>query len=113
VLRVPACCAFLLQVLNLVVTCVQIGVSGEHCGDPTSISFLASCKIDFVSCAPFRIPVAKVAAAQAQIEKSGRCCKQCVAVIPLLTICSYRAVPGEETFLERADLLSNIVSGKV
>jgi hypothetical protein len=86
VLRVPACCAFLLQVLNLVVTCVQIGVSGEHCGDPTSISFLASCNIDFVSCAPFRIPVAKVAAAQAQIEKSGRCCIQCVVAILLLTV---------------------------
>ena len=47
---------------------LKIGVCGEHGGDPKSISFFNSIGLDYVSCSPFRVPVAKLAAAQAEIE---------------------------------------------
>ena len=46
---------------------LQIGVHGEHGGDPMSIHFFDRIGMDYVSCSPYRIPVAKVAAAQAHI----------------------------------------------
>ena len=47
---------------------LKIGVCGEHGGDPKSIRFFNSVGLDYVSCSPFRVPVAKLAAAQAEIE---------------------------------------------
>jgi len=44
---------------------LHIGVCGEHGGDPESIEFFARAGLDYVSCSPFRVPVARVAAAQA------------------------------------------------
>jgi pyruvate, orthophosphate dikinase len=44
---------------------LKLGVCGEHAGDPDSIDFFHHCGIDYVSCSPFRVPVARVAAAQA------------------------------------------------
>jgi len=44
---------------------LKLGVCGEHGGDPASISFFGSCGLDYVSCSPFRVPVARLAAAQA------------------------------------------------
>ena len=44
---------------------LQIGICGEHGGDPESIEFFAAAGLDYVSCSPFRVPVARVAAAQA------------------------------------------------
>lgn len=46
---------------------VHLGACGEHAGDPDSISFLDNCGLDYVSCSPYRVPVARVAAAQATI----------------------------------------------
>jgi pyruvate,orthophosphate dikinase len=46
---------------------LKCGVCGEHGGDPNSIKFVASIGLDYVSCSPFRIPVARIAAAQAAI----------------------------------------------
>ena len=46
---------------------IQLGVCGEHGGDPESIRFFAEAGIDYVSCSPFRVPIARVAAAQAAI----------------------------------------------
>ncbi len=51
--------------------CLQIGVHGEHGGDPMSIHFFDRIGMDYVSCSPYRIPVAKVAAAQAHIEETA------------------------------------------
>ncbi|ORM35974.1 putative PEP-binding protein [Williamsia sp. 1135] len=50
---------------------VKLGVCGEHGGDPASISFLNSIGLDYVSCSPRRVPVARLAAAHATLE-SGR-----------------------------------------
>ncbi len=49
---------------------LMCGVCGEHGGDPASIKFFNSVGVDYVSCSPFRVPVARLAAAQAAIEQS-------------------------------------------
>jgi pyruvate,orthophosphate dikinase len=46
---------------------LKTGVCGEHGGDPASIAFVASCGLDYVSCSPYRVPVARLAAAQAAL----------------------------------------------
>jgi len=48
---------------------LEIGVCGEHAGDPRSIHFFQSIGVDYISCSPFRLPVARLAAAQAAIEE--------------------------------------------
>lgn len=47
---------------------LRTGICGEHGGDPKSIVFAQSCGMDYVSCSPFRIPIARLAAAQAVIK---------------------------------------------
>jgi pyruvate,orthophosphate dikinase len=47
---------------------LEIGVCGEHGGDPASIAFFDSVGLDYVSCSPFRVPVARLAAAQAALQ---------------------------------------------
>jgi len=49
---------------------LEIGVCGEHGGDPDSIAFLLKAGVDYVSCSPFRVPIARLAAAQAVISSS-------------------------------------------
>ena len=48
---------------------LKIGICGEHGGDPQSIAFCHEVGLDYVSCSPFRVPVARLAAAQAAIAK--------------------------------------------
>jgi pyruvate,orthophosphate dikinase len=47
---------------------LELGVCGEHGGDPDSIAFFHRAGLDYVSCSPFRLPVARVAAAQAALS---------------------------------------------
>jgi pyruvate,orthophosphate dikinase len=47
---------------------LKLGICGEHGGDPASIAFCESIGLDYVSCSPYRVPVARLAAAQAAIE---------------------------------------------
>jgi pyruvate,orthophosphate dikinase len=47
---------------------IGLGICGEHGGDPRSIRFFARAGLDYVSCSPYRVPVARIAAAQAAIE---------------------------------------------
>lgn len=49
---------------------LKIGVCGEHGGDPRSIEFFFNAGMDYVSCSPYRVPVARLAAAQANIKKN-------------------------------------------
>ncbi|MDF1608545.1 pyruvate, phosphate dikinase [Hoeflea sp. YIM 152468] len=49
---------------------IKLGICGEHGGDPASVKFCDSVGLDYVSCSPFRVPIARLAAAQAAIEKS-------------------------------------------
>jgi len=48
---------------------IKLGICGEHGGDPKSIEFCAKVGLDYVSCSPYRVPVARLAAAQAQLKK--------------------------------------------
>ena len=48
---------------------LEVGVCGEHGGDPQSIAFFDSCGVSYVSCSPLRIPLARLAAAQAAISR--------------------------------------------
>jgi pyruvate,orthophosphate dikinase len=47
---------------------LKLGICGEHGGDPDSIQFFHEAWLDYVSCSPFRIPIARIAAAQAAIK---------------------------------------------
>jgi len=47
---------------------IKLGICGEHGGDPSSVEFCHDVGLDYVSCSPFRVPVARLAAAQAQIK---------------------------------------------
>ncbi len=47
---------------------IKLGICGEHGGDPSSIEFCHNVGLNYVSCSPFRVPVARLAAAQAQVK---------------------------------------------
>ena len=49
---------------------IHLGICGEHGGDPASIEFCESVGLDYVSCSPFRVPIARLAAAQAKIKNN-------------------------------------------
>ncbi|MBS1861471.1 MAG: pyruvate, phosphate dikinase [Actinobacteria bacterium] len=51
---------------------LKLGICGEHGGDPDSIDFFHNSGIDYVSCSPYRVPVARVAAAQSAIRANGK-----------------------------------------
>jgi len=48
---------------------LKLGICGEHGGDPTSIEFCEKVKLNYVSCSPYRVPIARLAAAQAYLKK--------------------------------------------
>ena len=48
---------------------LKLGICGEHGGDPASVSFCHEVRLDYVSCSPFRVPIARLAAAQAALGK--------------------------------------------
>ena len=47
---------------------LKLGICGEHGGDPSSVEFCHNTGLDYVSCSPFRVPIARLAAAQAAIK---------------------------------------------
>lgn len=50
---------------------IKLGICGEHGGDPSSIDFCYKVGLNYVSCSPFRVPIARLAAAQAAVKKEG------------------------------------------
>lgn len=48
---------------------LNVGICGEHGGEPSSVKFCAKLNLDYVSCSPYRVPIARVAAAQASVEE--------------------------------------------
>jgi pyruvate,orthophosphate dikinase len=50
---------------------LKLGICGEHGGDPATIAFCERVKLDYVSCSPYRVPIARLAAAQAVLAASG------------------------------------------
>jgi len=58
---------------------LKVGICGEHGGDPDSVKFCYAIGMNYVSCSPFRVPIARLAAAQAAV--SACCCsKKCKSV---------------------------------
>jgi len=56
---------------------LEVGICGEHGGEPSSVEFCHSVGLNYVSCSPFRVPIARLAAAQAAIkEKNSKCGKK-------------------------------------
>jgi len=55
---------------------LKIGICGEHGGDPESVEFCHSVGMDYVSCSPFRVPIARLAAAQAAVKDAGATTKR-------------------------------------
>ena len=47
---------------------LKVGICGEHGGDPASVEFCHGLNLDYVSCSPFRVPIARLAAAQAAVR---------------------------------------------
>ena len=50
---------------------IHLGICGEHGGEPSSIEFCNSIGLDYVSCSPYRVPIARLAAAQAHLRQKG------------------------------------------
>ena len=50
---------------------IKLGVCGEHGGDPESVKIFFDIGLDYVSCSPYRVPLARLAAAQAQLAKQA------------------------------------------
>jgi pyruvate,orthophosphate dikinase len=50
---------------------IKLGICGEHGGDPASVAFCHELGLDYVSCSPYRVPLARLAAAQAALEETG------------------------------------------
>jgi pyruvate,orthophosphate dikinase len=50
---------------------LKLGICGEHGGDPASIAFCQEAGLDYVSCSPYRVPAARLAAAQAALGATG------------------------------------------
>ena len=55
---------------------LKIGICGEHGGDPASVMFCHEIGLTYVSCSPYRVPVARLAAAQAAIEEKRKAKKK-------------------------------------
>lgn len=51
---------------------LKLGICGEHGGDPASIEFCHKIGLNYVSCSPYRVPIAKLAAAHAKLKEKGR-----------------------------------------
>lgn len=49
---------------------IKLGICGEHGGEPSSVEFCHRLGLDYVSCSPYRVPIARLAAAQAVIKES-------------------------------------------
>jgi pyruvate,orthophosphate dikinase len=58
---------------------LKLGICGEHGGDPASIAFCETIGLDYVSCSPYRVPIARLAAAQATIKSGMKIKKQAAA----------------------------------
>ena len=73
---------------------IKLGICGEHGGDPTSVEFCHNIGLNYVSCSPFRVPIARLAAAQAAIKAKERVNK----------IADFRAKPDSKTHNRKRDL---------
>ncbi len=50
---------------------IKLGICGEHGGEPASVAFCHQIGLNYVSCSPYRVPIARLAAAQANLKDGG------------------------------------------
>ena len=50
---------------------IKLGICGEHGGEPSSVAFCHEIGLNYVSCSPYRVPIARLAAAQANLKDGG------------------------------------------
>jgi pyruvate, orthophosphate dikinase len=55
---------------------LKVGICGEHGGEPSSVKFCHKVGMNYVSCSPFRVPIARLAAAQAVVEQAAKKAKK-------------------------------------
>ena len=58
---------------------LKVGICGEHGGEPSSVEFCHTVGMDYVSCSPFRVPIARLAAAQAALKETKKTVKKATA----------------------------------
>lgn len=51
---------------------IKLGICGEHGGEPTSVEFCHNIGLNYVSCSPYRVPIARLAAAQAKLKEENK-----------------------------------------
>ena len=81
---------------------IKIGVCGEQAGDPESAKFLVACGVDYVSCSPYRVPIARLAVAQALLEM-GRVHQDVLATIAAGSAPTIEQQTAVQDVLESAD----------
>ncbi len=81
---------------------IKIGVCGEQAGDPESAKFLVACGVDYVSCSPYRVPIARLAVAQALLEM-GRVHEDVLATIAAGSAPTIEQQTAVEDVLESAN----------
>ena len=87
---------------------IHLGVCGEHGGDPSSVEFFHRAGLDYVSCSPFRVPIARLAAAQAAIKENAERTK----LDELQADVEAKVAVAKSALKDAADKLSVIAAGK-
>ena len=87
---------------------LHLGVCGEHGGDPSSVEFFHKAGLDYVSCSPFRVPIARLAAAQAAIKEEQESAKTVKAVEAEV---EKKLENAKSALKEAADKLQTVAAG--
>ena len=89
---------------------IELGVCGEHGGDPDSIAFFHRAGLDYVSCSPYRLPIARVAAAQAALASDDARHSSRVGIAARWRASTACSRPARRTALHRAERLGGASS---
>jgi pyruvate,orthophosphate dikinase len=93
---------------------IKLGICGEHGGEPSSVAFCHELGLNYVSCSPYRVPIARLAAAQAAVavlerEESQRSSKKAVKKQPTGSAKSSRTMSKKKTVTKRVSAKKTIV----
>jgi pyruvate,orthophosphate dikinase len=93
---------------------IKLGICGEHGGEPSSVAFCHELGLNYVSCSPYRVPIARLAAAQAAVavlerEESQRSSKKAVKKQPTGSAKSSRTMSKKKTVTKRGSAKKTIV----
>jgi pyruvate,orthophosphate dikinase len=84
---------------------LKVGICGEHGGDPDSVKFCHKAGMNYVSCSPFRVPIARLAAAQAAVESQTVTVKKAGAVRkPARKVATLKRRAGRKTVIKKSEV---------